>query len=125
MRTIIALTFTALTVASASAGYYRNGEFREPCKNMPPESARQPPSVEFTVVALPSAEIQIKCGGPYVRVVTACAKIADPLSGAWVVYIDNDLTPEDHACVMVYETAHMPPNSWVDWAWESHIKFLH
>lgn len=119
MRTIIALAFTALTVASAAAGYYRNGEFREPCNDLPPLDKRAEPTVPHEVIAQPTAEVQISCGGPFARIATACAI---PLEGSWTIYIDNDLSAADFACVLIYEKAHLPPNNWADQKWETYVR---
>lgn len=52
--------------------------------------------------------------------ITACA--IKPYEGnpQWRILISDFLSPEDHACVLMYEKAHLPPNNWMDEAWENH-----
>jgi hypothetical protein len=36
----------------------------------------------------------------------------------WIIAVSSFLSPEDYACVLTYEKAHLPPNNWMDQAWE-------
>lgn len=121
---LAAIVVLAISVSPAFGGYYRNGEFREPCNDLPPLSAMAEPSVPYEVVAQPSDDIQISCGGPFARIATACARWVDPTSAddGWVIYIDNGLSADDFACVLIYEKAHLPPNNWADQKWETYVR---
>jgi hypothetical protein len=120
---MFAFVALALWLSPAAAGFNRNGEYREPCLDLPPIDKRLEPTVPYRLIELSSRELQERCGGPFSRVVIACSRQEDPFNpNDWIVVIDADMPPADKACVLLYQKAHMPPNNWVDRDWEQFLK---
>lgn len=94
------------------------------CGVLPPISARQKPAAPYLVQHLDSFGIQVLCGGGRAKhTITACA-IPPPSTNSpdhWIIAITDGLSKKDEACVLIYEKAHMPPNNWIDPAWEAYM----
>jgi len=126
MRKIIyaLAAFAALTMSALADDAALLQEYRTLCSKLPPKSARQEPTDPYVILRKSSANIQQYCGGGVARhIITGCTvftgKSGEPDS--WIIAIDSGLTSKEYACVLLYEKAHLPPNNWVDEAWETHI----
>jgi hypothetical protein len=116
---VAALCVLALT-GSAGADYVLKGQFRAPCSMLPPLEARKEPTVPYYVSVLPQATVQRRCtnGAKVHQPVTACITQKPDSNGQWPIFISSFLSKRDAACVLLYEKAHLPPNNWMDQAWE-------
>jgi len=99
---------TAALIASAAPAVACDG-------TMPPLSARAEPTVAYKVFYVSAAEVTRTCG----RAEFAACSYPDPTKPRWIVLIDKGLSNEERGCSLIYEKAHMPPNSWGDASVES------
>jgi hypothetical protein len=112
MRTALILA----TLIAGTAPAYAQG----PCDpaTMPPAWARQPPSVTTYVYTDPAWRMAADCHKDAERmtaVLYGCTYQHDStLTGNAIIILNADLSPADRACVLIYEQAHLPPNSWFD-----------
>lgn len=127
MRIALAALCALAMTSSANADYILKGQFRAPCKMTPPPYARHEPSVPYTVETLPQPQAERRCTAGKMELaqpMTACAMPPGWVGNAnWIIVVSDFLSPADLACVMIYEKAHLPPNSWIDKAWEDQTKF--
>lgn len=103
------------------ADYILRGEFRAPCVDPPPMNKRAEPNVPYSIVSWPQAKIQRVCaaGRTALQPITACAIYPGSIQNKdFIIAVSSFLNPTDLACVILYEKAHLPPNSWQDQAWE-------
>jgi hypothetical protein len=100
-------------------------DYADLCSHMPPLSARRTPTVPFDVYYVPRLAVQSYCAAA--RPVTACA-FPSPGNAApnrWVIFITETLSDRDTACVLTYESSHLPPNNWFDPRWENYLSGRH
>jgi len=110
---VAALCVLALT-GSAGARELLYGT--DPCEVVPPKGLKET-SVRYETYNLSQRELDRLCfadkrtipAGAHMGGCTYPAK-----NGFWQVLVLNTLTLEQIACVVRYETAHMPPNYWAD-----------
>lgn len=79
---------------------------------MPPAAFQREPNVPYTIVTVPPAEMDAQPQSPIFGKVWGHAH--DNHDGTWTIFIRGGLAPADRACVIIYEKAHLPPNSWID-----------
>lgn len=116
---VAALCVLALT-GSAEADYVLKGQYRAPCKQLPPIAARQEPNVPYRVYVWSQSKVQRVCGQgkKLFQPITACSMRPGTYEATWVIATSSFLSKTDGACVMLYEKSHLPPNDWLDQAWE-------
>jgi len=80
---------------------------------MPPPSAQKPVTEPFQLFFIPSEKMNAQCNkmpGPAMR---GCTVMANSERSA-VIFINAGMTPADMHCTLIYEKAHLKPNSWFD-----------
>lgn len=78
----------------------------------------------YRVNYVTSAQLQRYCGlhaMPGNRGAVGCVSWR-PNRGWWQIFIDGSMTPEQQACALTYEFAHMPPNFWTDPQAEMYVR---
>jgi hypothetical protein len=104
----LALAAMACLLVTPSLAYHG-----EPCHaDYIPRDMRAEPTVPYEVYNWPYEDVQDWCG-QFVRggsEFRGC--VFDQGNGIRVVLIDDALSDEMKACVLLHEKAHMPPNNW-------------
>jgi hypothetical protein len=126
MKTLFALAALAfLTPSAAFAGMFDNQRFK-PCDNVPPLSARAQPTVDFRIDRLDTGTIMEACNLKSEKypngVLYGCTF---QTAAGWQIFLNNDMDAREAACVLLYEKAHLPPNSWQDPVMESMVEAAH
>jgi len=86
----------------------------QPCDNRPPQTALLPVAVPLAIFMIPGADMFARCRKqPNGLVIYGCTFQASGDHPATVL-INADQTPDERACTLAYEEAHLPPNSWYD-----------
>jgi len=79
-----------------------------------PPSYRAEPTVPYTAHTIPTALLNSKyCADADAGEVVGCTYTLDAGKN-WIIVIADSVSAEDHACVLAYEKAHLPPNCWGD-----------
>ena len=87
-----------------------------PCDDgVPPAQFRKTPTVPYTVKLVDETGIFSKCRTSATHalgtmVLWGCAKQISATSFA--IYINQDTTASEQACILAHEKAHLPPNYW-------------
>ena len=107
---LLAIGF-ALTSCIGPAG--AEGLYCVALRNIPP-AYRAEPTVPYKAYTIPSALLNSKyCADPESGEVVGCTYTLDE-GKSWIIVIGDSVSAEDHACVLAYEKAHLPPNCWGD-----------
>jgi hypothetical protein len=87
------------------------------CLDMPPMTARQEPVVPYIVTRSSRLATEVICDWDKKGYEAMGCTIKPPSIHSkdhWYIAIDNSLSPEAFDCTLIYEKAHLPPNSWGD-----------
>jgi len=79
-----------------------------------PKLFRAEPTVPYTAYTISSDLLNTRyCADPDAGEVVGCTYTLDD-GKSWIIVIADTVSAEDHACVLAYEKAHLPPNCWGD-----------
>ena len=113
-RGLRALAACALLLFAEPANAFFPGQTFQPCGKMPPASARRPVTDKVLIFDIPNEKMAAKCNKvPSANALYGCTFLANSKHPA-VIFLNASLNPEERACTLIYEKAHLPPNNWLD-----------
>ena len=99
----------ALLLFPGPANAFFPGHMFQPCGKMPPSSARQPVTDKVLIFDIPNEKMAAQCNKvPSANALYGCTFLANSKHPA-VIFLNASLNPQERACTLIYEKAHLPP----------------
>jgi hypothetical protein len=106
-----ALVFALLLATTPGLAIERNAEWCE--RIQPPPQFRKPVTVEYEVMNADPEMVKIVCGFAWIPPnLPPGGCVQRGTFGEWEIWINDEYTEYERACLLGHELGHLPPNNW-------------